>query len=503
MATQLFFDHLLSTEKMADINSEQSVETEILLADYDEPVFKIVKTTMEHLVTQKYIMQNKLTVEGFIKVSVYYQPPKAEKISVITQKVPFQKQLDLPSADYDLNFITIGGQCQYVNTRPQNSTRIDVRGAYMFAIKVFSQQKVNTVTAISGTGVCCDSSEISHFCLAGQNIRQFNTENELLFTDTPDRILRVQTRSQTPTVAVYQDKITVKGEINADIFYTAADSAQVKKHTQAFAYNQIIDMKGIKENYICCADISVCSFGISQNQDSKKYTASVTVQIDATAFSRQQVISVNDAFSRRFEYTKTRQEMLCDTNMYHIDKNIAVQINETLPDNSSVRDIIVEVTPLKSYYEINKTTVKAKVTANIIAVNGQNEYECIQRTEDVVLDWLENCGQYDEICLKIIPDNCTYTHSGSNIQINTALAVQGFVIEKRPFSLLKAFEEDENTPVADAEEALVIYYAQKGERVFEIAKNHNADPRDIMEENSLQSGVLQADQMLFIPAFAQ
>ena len=78
MATQLFFDHLLSTEKMADINSEQSVETEILLADYDEPVFKIVKTTMEHLVTQKYIMQNKLTVEGFIKVSVYYQPPKAE-----------------------------------------------------------------------------------------------------------------------------------------------------------------------------------------------------------------------------------------------------------------------------------------------------------------------------------------------------------------------------------------------------------------------------------------
>ena len=269
MATQLFFDHLLSTEKMADINSEQSVETEILLADYDEPVFKIVKTTMEHLVTQKYIMQNKLTVEGFIKVSVYYQPPKAEKISVITQKVPFQKQLDLPSADYDLNFITIGGQCQYVNTRPQNSTRIDVRGAYMFAIKVFSQQKVNTVTAISGGSVCCDSGEISHFCLAGQNIRQFNTENELLFTDTPDRILRVQTRSQTPTVAVYQDKITVKGEINADIFYTAADSAQVKKHTQAFAYNQIIDMKGIKENYICCADISVCSFGISQNQDSK------------------------------------------------------------------------------------------------------------------------------------------------------------------------------------------------------------------------------------------
>ena len=104
---------------------------------------------MEHLVTQKYIMQNKLTVEGFIKVSVYYQPPKAEKISVITQKVPFQKQLDLPSADYDLNFITIGGQCQYVNTRPQNSTRIDVRGAYMFAIKVFNAASLPAYFSLS------------------------------------------------------------------------------------------------------------------------------------------------------------------------------------------------------------------------------------------------------------------------------------------------------------------------------------------------------------------
>ena len=60
MATQLFYDHLLSTTKIADINSEQPVEAEFLLADYDAPVFKIVKTTMNHVVTQKYIMQNKL-----------------------------------------------------------------------------------------------------------------------------------------------------------------------------------------------------------------------------------------------------------------------------------------------------------------------------------------------------------------------------------------------------------------------------------------------------------
>ena len=503
MATQLFFDHLLSTAKMADVNSEHPVETEILLADYDAPVFKIVKTTMEHLVTQKYIMQNKLTVEGFIKLSVYYQPPQAEKISVVTQKVPFQKQLELPAADYDISFVTVGGQSQYVNTRPQNSTRIDVRGAYMFTFKVFAQQKVSAVTTIAGSSVCCDSGEISHFCLAGQNIRQFSVENEVTLPETLHKILRVQTRSQPPAIAVYQDKITAKGEISADIFYTVTDSEDIKKHTQVFPYNQIIDIKGIKENHVACTDISVCSFSVGQNQDSKKYMASITIQIDATAFSRQQVIAVNDAFSRCYEYEKQQQEMLCDTNMYHIDKNIALQIRENIGADYSVRDIIFEIAPLKNYYEINKSTVKAKVTANIIAVNSQNEYECFARTEDVVLDWLENCSQYDEICLKLTADNCTYTHTGGNLQINAAISVQGFVIEKRSFNLLRSFEENTDKPVTNGEEALVVYYAQKGERVFDIAKNHNASPADIMEENNLAGGVLQANQMLFIPAFAE
>ena len=502
MAAQLFFDHLLSTAKMADINSEHPVETEILLADYDVPVFKIVKTTMEHLVTQKYIMQNKLTVEGFIKVSVYYQPPQAEKLSVVTRKVPFQKQLELPAGEYDLCIINIQGQSQYVNTRPQNPTRIDVRGAYMFGIKVLAQQRTNAVTAIQG-GVCCDSSEIGHFCLAGQNIRQFSTEAELNLPETLHSILRVHTHSSTPAISVYQDKITVKGEVSADIFYTENDSDSVKKHTQNFPYNQLVDINGIKENHICCADVSVASFGISQNQDSKKYTAALTVQIDAAAFSKQQVIAVRDAFSRQYRYSKVQQEILCDTNMHAVDKTVSLQIGETVPTDCEIKDIIFDITPAKSYFEINKTTVKSKVTANIMVKNSQNEYECISRTEDMVLDWLENCGQYDEICIKLSLAGCTYSRTGENLQINAVLSVHGFVIEKQLFSLLKSFEEEEENPVTTEDEALIIYYAQKGERVFDIAKSHNANPMDIAEENSLQSDVLQTDQMLFIPAFTE
>ncbi|MEG2929663.1 MAG: DUF3794 domain-containing protein, partial [Oscillospiraceae bacterium] len=131
MTTPLFFDNAASTTKVLEAALEHSVETELLLADYDAPVFKIIKTTMEHSVSQKYISQGKLTVEGFIKLCVYYQPPESEKLSVVSQKIAFQKQLEVANFDSEVNFISVCGQTQYVNTRAQNPTRIDIRGAYL------------------------------------------------------------------------------------------------------------------------------------------------------------------------------------------------------------------------------------------------------------------------------------------------------------------------------------------------------------------------------------
>ena len=43
--------------------------------------------------------------------------------------------------------------------------------------------------------------------------------------------------------------------------------------------------------------------------------------------------------------------------------------------------------------------------------------------------------------------------------------------------------------------------AQKGEKVFDIAKMHCASPEDITAENDLQSDVITQPQMIFIPVF--
>ena len=497
MSTKLFYDTLPSTVKSADVNFEQSVETEILLADYDAPVFKIVKTTLEHIVTQKYIMQTKLTIEGFIKVNICYQSPENRKLHTVSQKIPFQKQIE--AGQYNVNYIDVQGNCQYVNTRPQNPTRIDVRGAYIFNIRVYSAQEIQVITAVASDSVCCDSENLDCFSMTMQNTRQFSMEQPLSMPENMHKILRVTTFAPTPAVAVYTDKITVKGEINTDIYYTSRDNDDVHIHSRSFAYNQIVDMPQIQENNVPYTQVAVTSFGISQNSEDQKLSAAITVQIDAIAFAKQQIMAVRDGFSRRYEYTKESHQQLVDINMHSINKTLNVQFGDSLSGGYKVCDVQFEITPAKNYFEINKTTVKSKIFVHIIALNSQNEYECITKSEDVVFDWLERCGRYDEICLGL--SVAGYSISDNGIAAN--ICAKGFVIEKHPVELLSGFEEDCEKTQENIIETLVVFYGKKGDRVFDIAKSHNVSPRIIMEENMLESDRLTEDTMLVIPAFEQ
>lgn len=503
MANNIFYDNLLSTVRLADTGFEQPVETEILLADYDAPVFKIVKTTMDHCVTQKYITKNKLVIEGFIRISVYYQPPGGEKLNVIGQKLPFQRQMDIAGDDASNCIILVTGQSQYVNTRPQNPTRIDVRGAYLFNIKVYSTSATRIVTAAGSITVCCDTTQLDFFTLTGQNVRQFSMEDSLALNGSVQKIIGVHTTPSAAVVTAYKGKITAKGEVSAHIFYTIEDDAQIHRANHTFAYNQIIDISAAEENHIAYVNTAVTAFTVGKNSDTEGYTAAMTLQLEAVCFAKQQLVAVADAFSRCYSCTKTEQSVVVDKNIVTADRTFPVKFTAQTGTNCTAQHVIVELSPVRSYFEINKMTVKAKLTAHIICLNTQNEYECVSHTEDIVLPWLENCSRYDEIMVNLCCDAAGFVQSAENVAINANITATGYIMEKQPAMLLQGFEEDTEQPIEDREEALVLYYGHKGEKIFDIAKQHLASPQQIAADNGLGTPYLEAGQMLFIPAFEE
>lgn len=100
MELKVFRDILYAGGGCCTVKAEIPVETEILISDYLPQVFKIVKCFARPVVLQKQLQPGKLTLEGYIRCTVYYQGEDGAGLCQTEQKIPFNKALDLPSFSF-------------------------------------------------------------------------------------------------------------------------------------------------------------------------------------------------------------------------------------------------------------------------------------------------------------------------------------------------------------------------------------------------------------------
>jgi hypothetical protein len=97
--------------------------------------------------------------------------------------------------------------------------------------------------------------------------------------------------------------------------------------------------------------------------------------------------------------------------------------------------------------------------------------------------------------------NCTYTLTGENtVEIRVELKITGGIFEvgKMPMvtDLVRSEskeERHENTA------AMVVYYADAGERIWDVARKYNSSVDEIISINELTADVLPFEKALIIP----
>ena len=130
MELKVFRDVLPAAGADCTAKAELPLETELLISDYLPPVQRIVKCFAKPVVLQKQLAPGRLTLEGYLRCTVYYQGEEGAGLCQTEQKLPFTKALELPSFAATAWTACVEGQTEYLNCRAVNPRRIEVRGAY-------------------------------------------------------------------------------------------------------------------------------------------------------------------------------------------------------------------------------------------------------------------------------------------------------------------------------------------------------------------------------------
>ena len=467
MELKVFRDVLPAAGADCTAKAELPLETELLISDYLPPVQRIVKCFAKPVVLQKQLAPGRLTLEGYLRCTVYYQGEEGAGLCQTEQKLPFTKALELPSFAATAWTACVEGQTEYLNCRAVNPRRIEVRGAYGLVVSVHAQLSTEVITALSEGGIEQKPVTLAGVRRAATLEKLVTIEGALTFPKPPAAILDITGTAEVRELKRMQGKAVAKGVLHVLCGWRAEGDATLRSQTADLPFNQILDADGLSEDCRCLCVLEPVGFAAAEGETTEDGAASTT--LTATAMLRlsgwrpYQLQCVADAFSTRFETTLTPQTLATESLLCALDETTVLRGSGPLPDAG----------------------------AHILACFASYE-KALDYALPLSADLPPDTDAYPECWLSVQDLQCA--SAGGALDVSLTVRAEGAVLARQTASLVGAVELGDPLAPADPEVSLRICYAQPGEELFAIARRYHVSPGQMLAANDLPDTTARLDE---------
>ncbi|WP_262397310.1 DUF3794 and LysM peptidoglycan-binding domain-containing protein [Zongyangia hominis] len=493
-------------EVVLETTLEQSLECDIVLADYYPDILRILKCEICPKIVQTNVGGERLTIDGFVNVMVYYLSDNSQ-IRCCEHKINLNKSCDLKTTAEN-PVVTVRPRVDYANCRAVNQRRLDVRGAVSLMVKVTAPREEQFMEDAEGGGIQLCRRSFDATDLVGCVSRQFSIEEELeLSQGKPPiaSIIRCELCANTTDYKVITGKIVAKGELMIHTLYAAEEDPRPQVMENTIPISQIIDMPGVDEDCKCDVRFEPISWDMQPQSDidgeARIIDADVTLCVTAKAYRQNTVTAVSDAYSTssvvKPSFSPISMMQLSDV---IAEKSLVKASLDLDEDLSAIMDLWGRLEIISCKPGEGCVAVSAKLTVCLFAMNAQNEPVYIERAADVNENISQQNVPMSPVCeLDAAVLSSAYTLSPRKVEVRCDVKFMGCVYDMVKQQLLTDIEVagEKEKPADDS--ALTIYYADESEDIWDIAKRYNTSVQAVMEENSLEDEKLKKRGMILIP----
>lgn len=331
MELKIFRDTLPQGGAGCTVKAELPLETDIRISDDLPPVGKLVKCFVRPVVLQRQLQPGRLTLEGYLRCTVFYQSEAEKDLCQTEQKLPFTRQLELPELAFTAWTAVVEGQTEYLNTRAADPRRIEVRGAYGLVVTVHTQCKTEVITALADGGIEQQLRTLQGVRSVAVLDKLVTLEGELVFAKPPAAVLDITGNACVAEVKLLAGKAVVKGELRVQCAWRAEGDTALQSQAAALPFQQVIDLEGITEDCRCLCVAEPVGFTLPQAESAAaQLTANVMLHLRAWRSYQLQVAV--DAFSTRFETELTLQPLVTEQLLCTLNDTATATGSGPLPD---------------------------------------------------------------------------------------------------------------------------------------------------------------------------
>lgn len=497
----------VSTEQIyLNQTAELPLDIDFTLSDYEGDIKKVLNCEITPYATNKQISANNLTVEGEAVINVMYVSPSGELFCsefVSPFKKHFELEKSIENGYSEVHVTPSVHSCRAVTERKisiRSSLKLDVRVTVIEKKQIFSDIDSDCFEQLKG--------EIIATTPLGKAQKTIIVDEEIFIPDNlPDakRIIRANAVSSITDCKIIADKTILKGNLKVNIFYCTEENEFIKYSTN-IPFNQIIDVVGITEFCDCDAKSLICGFSLtsrsSDENESRKFLLVCKLELSVFARCNSNIPVIYDTYSTKFTTTPKCNEVKFSKILKNIDE--AFLCKKTLNFSKEQEAKIIDV-----WCTSGATTVKYQKNSVIICGNilaktlyeGSDGMPCFM---EKIIDFeypinLDNDFNTPLCYPEIKISDCDFLITAlGEPEIKLELLIHAVIYDSYSHFVITNLEIDESNIINNTS-SLIAYYADKGEKIWEIAKSFSAKQSELLNLNHLSEDVIQNPKMLLIP----
>lgn len=491
-----------------DTVSEQPVDIDFTLPDYCPDIEKILRCKITPKIFNKKISGGQIQVDGTTVVTILYVDSEKNTLRACEQAVPFSNAFQAKGL-CENNVIEISTKSEYINCRALSRRRLAVHGAFSLYLKAVSLENISLFSPDNDENIECDTSEIEVTGLSSLSQACFNVCDEISVSNRPpiELILTSDVKANVTDYKIVSEKLMLNGELCVKLLYLSDfEKSQPQQLDYVIPFSQIIDCENLKESSLACVSLDVMCSDIRLKNDMLSESPSVSVDAKISAavygYDKTNATIINDAYCTQYqvELNKAHHSLLKDVNSL---KDTFMQKEVlSLGDNSvsEICDISVDrcsVTPMISADGLN---LNFNVNISILAFDGEKVPVYLERSIDFAkeIQWNSPISNVIKSMASVV--SLSYRIGDDNtLELRCEMKYMIVVSNHNNFTIVSQIVSNEENPVIKSPCALTLYYANTGERLWDIAKEYKTKLSMLYEENNLDCETLESPRMLMIP----
>ena len=508
---ELIKNMINTCEVTAKGTTQAMADGDVIVPDTKPDILKLLQVDSDACITDKYIENDRLILCGRVDYKVLYIPDgENEKIKSIFTSMEFRQVVDARNTKEDAQILA-KPMVEKVEFNTVNSRKLRLRAIIHIDYEICSLGMTEITSGIEDENAEKQLTTVSFENTVNISEHDFTVKEKLEVPtgeSSVKEILKNDIKIYDTEYKPVTGKVIVKGMVGICVLYKNEEE-EVRFTEAECPFTEVLDADGVTENSVCDIDYSVLGTMCNAEPDIDGDLRDLILDIDICASLKATENAETEILKDCFvPYSKTEclkdnivmQTTIERPSLQNTLRDV-VEIPQNAPGISSIYNIMTNAIITKSEQQRNKIICEGKVEAYILYLTDTPENPVYSLKKEIPFSYMIECKNEtnDTKCeLKCSVKHSSYNlNSNGEIEIRCLLSVECMVIKE----LAAENITDVKTKECEGRQGIVIYFANAGESLWNIAKHYGVPCSLLAEYNDICEDKLETERKVFIPMY--